>query len=214
MTVRSTVRRLQRACKAASAGQRTLGALPEWNLADLYPGMDSPGIRGATSTAAEAECKAFEDAYKGKLAELASGTERGAGARTRRSRATRRSRICSAGSSPMPAWSMPATRPTRSAPSSMATSQEQHHRRLAASAVLHARAQPDRRCGARRARCAEPPLAITGPGSRTSARRSPTSSRTARAALPRKVGHRPRRLEPALRRDHGRACASTSTARS
>lgn len=44
-----------------------LGALPEWNLADLYPGIDSPDIRRDLDRG-EAECIAFEKDYKGTLA--------------------------------------------------------------------------------------------------------------------------------------------------
>ncbi len=45
-----------------------LGALPEWNLDDLYSGLDDPAIKRDLDRVA-AECAAFEDAYKGKLAE-------------------------------------------------------------------------------------------------------------------------------------------------
>jgi oligoendopeptidase F len=43
-----------------------LGPLPEWDLSDLYPGMDSPEFAGDVARA-EAECKAFAVAYRGKL---------------------------------------------------------------------------------------------------------------------------------------------------
>src|SRR4051812_4206569 len=43
-----------------------LGPLPEWDLSDLYPGMDSPEFAGDVARA-EAECKAFAAAYRGKL---------------------------------------------------------------------------------------------------------------------------------------------------
>jgi oligoendopeptidase F len=55
---------------AARVSSRGLGALPEWNLADLYPAIDSPGVRRDLERA-EAECAAFEEAFKGKLATLA-----------------------------------------------------------------------------------------------------------------------------------------------
>ncbi|MCC6947819.1 MAG: M3 family oligoendopeptidase [Bradyrhizobiaceae bacterium] len=54
-----------------------LGALPEWNLADLYPAPDAPEVE-ADLARAEAECVAFEDAYKGKLAEIAAKPDAGA----------------------------------------------------------------------------------------------------------------------------------------
>jgi oligoendopeptidase F len=43
-----------------------LGNLPEWNLADLYPAMDSPAF-AEDLAAGEAECKAFAEAFRGKL---------------------------------------------------------------------------------------------------------------------------------------------------
>ncbi|OYZ97228.1 MAG: hypothetical protein B7X99_14435, partial [Rhizobiales bacterium 17-65-6] len=51
---------------AAAAGAE---ALPEWNLSDLYSAMDAPELK-ADLEKADVECKAFEDAYKGKLADL------------------------------------------------------------------------------------------------------------------------------------------------
>jgi len=47
-----------------------LGSLPEWDLSDLYSGMDSPAFRDDL-TRAEAECKAFAEAYRGTLETLA-----------------------------------------------------------------------------------------------------------------------------------------------
>ena len=44
--------------------------MPEWNLDDLYCGLDDPAIKRDLDRA-DAECVAFEEAYKGKLAELA-----------------------------------------------------------------------------------------------------------------------------------------------
>ncbi|WP_349367689.1 M3 family oligoendopeptidase [Salinarimonas sp.] len=59
--------------KGASAGQAAdLGRLPEWNLADLYPGMDAPEV-SADLAKAQGECAAFAEAYRGKLAEIAAG---------------------------------------------------------------------------------------------------------------------------------------------
>ncbi|HEY8579936.1 MAG TPA: oligoendopeptidase F, partial [Beijerinckiaceae bacterium] len=59
---------------AAPAPAVDLGALPEWNLADLYPGMDSPAY-AADVARAEAECRAFAEAWRGKLAGLATGPD-------------------------------------------------------------------------------------------------------------------------------------------
>jgi oligoendopeptidase F len=53
-----------------------LGALPEWNLADLYPSLDAPEV-SADLARAETECLAFEETYKGKLAEIAAAPEAG-----------------------------------------------------------------------------------------------------------------------------------------
>ncbi|MCW5713577.1 MAG: M3 family oligoendopeptidase [Bauldia sp.] len=59
-----------------SAAAVDLGALPEWNLDDLYPGMQSPEY-AADLVRADNEAKAFEEKYKGKLAELAAGPDGG-----------------------------------------------------------------------------------------------------------------------------------------
>jgi oligoendopeptidase F len=53
-----------------------LGALPEWNLADLYSSIDAPEFR-ADLDRSETECVAFEKAYKGRLSELAAATQGG-----------------------------------------------------------------------------------------------------------------------------------------
>ena len=44
--------------------------LPEWNLADLYAAIDSPEVKRDLERA-DTECAAFEERYKGKLADLA-----------------------------------------------------------------------------------------------------------------------------------------------
>ncbi|HVV60762.1 MAG TPA: M3 family oligoendopeptidase [Pseudolabrys sp.] len=54
-----------------------LGALPEWNLADLYPGLDSPALKSDLEKA-ESDCATFERTYKGRLAEMAAGEGAGA----------------------------------------------------------------------------------------------------------------------------------------
>jgi oligoendopeptidase F len=64
------IRREEPAVARASALDAAIGPLPEWNLSDLYPGMDSPAY-AEDLAAAEAECKAFAEAYRGRLAELA-----------------------------------------------------------------------------------------------------------------------------------------------
>jgi oligoendopeptidase F len=66
------------AAKAATAAKKTedLGALPEWNLNDLYPGMESGDFK-ADLAKAEEETKAFEAKYRGKLDELVRGAKGG-----------------------------------------------------------------------------------------------------------------------------------------
>src|SRR6202035_2277320 len=46
--------------------------LPEWNLADLYSGIDAPEITRDLEKM-DAECVAFETDYKGKLAGRTAG---------------------------------------------------------------------------------------------------------------------------------------------
>ncbi len=57
---------------AAVRAGTDLGDLPEWNLADLYPAMDSPAF-AADLVRAAADCAAFSADYKGKLDGLARG---------------------------------------------------------------------------------------------------------------------------------------------
>ncbi|HEY2135014.1 MAG TPA: M3 family oligoendopeptidase, partial [Xanthobacteraceae bacterium] len=44
--------------------------LPEWNLTDLYPALDAPEVKRDFDRV-DAECLAFEETYKGRLADLA-----------------------------------------------------------------------------------------------------------------------------------------------
>ena len=53
-----------------------LGALPEWNLNDLYPGLDSPEIKRDLEQA-DSDCAAFEQGFKGRLAAMAAGESAG-----------------------------------------------------------------------------------------------------------------------------------------
>ena len=52
--------------EAAARVDSDLSDLPVWNLADLYPAMDSPAFTGDLVRAAE-ECAAFSADYKGRL---------------------------------------------------------------------------------------------------------------------------------------------------
>jgi len=54
--------------KAAATKAKT-GRLPEWNLADLYSGIDAPEVARDLAKM-DADCVAFETDYKGKLAEF------------------------------------------------------------------------------------------------------------------------------------------------
>jgi len=55
---------------AVQSGHNQFGALPEWDLSDLYRGKDSPELK-ADVAKAQTEAKAFEADYKGKLEGLA-----------------------------------------------------------------------------------------------------------------------------------------------
>src|ERR1700712_4308794 len=61
--------------KTPAAKSRT-AKLPEWNLADLYSGIDAPEIARDLEKM-DADCVAFETDYKGKLAEYAAGEDGG-----------------------------------------------------------------------------------------------------------------------------------------
>src|SRR4051794_32782237 len=61
--------------KTSAAKSRT-ARLPEWNLADLYSGIDAPEIARDLEKM-DADCVAFETDYKGKLAESAAGEDGG-----------------------------------------------------------------------------------------------------------------------------------------
>jgi oligoendopeptidase F len=66
--------------EAARKGEQqdeTLGALPVWDLSDLYSGMDAPEVKGDLEEGAAAS-KAFQERYKGNLKTLAEGAEGGA----------------------------------------------------------------------------------------------------------------------------------------
>ncbi len=74
MSRKTAVKRpVKRGAAGGKKGKKTkktaLGALPEWNLNDLYCGLDDPAIKRDLDRA-DAECVAFEEAYKGKLADL------------------------------------------------------------------------------------------------------------------------------------------------
>jgi oligoendopeptidase F len=63
--------------KPASKTTAKAAALPEWNLDDLYSGIEAPEIANDLQKM-DAECVAFETDYKGKLAEHAARDDGGA----------------------------------------------------------------------------------------------------------------------------------------
>jgi oligoendopeptidase F len=74
MPMRSKSISTNRASKRAT--ERGLGRLPEWNLADLYSGLDDPRVTRDLDRA-DAYSIAFEEDFKGKLAALADGSDAG-----------------------------------------------------------------------------------------------------------------------------------------
>src|SRR5260370_15557855 len=73
---RDGMSKLRDVAERDAMGQKDLGPLPEWDLADLYPGRDSPELtRDLAGLAAEAA--AFRARHQGRLSEL-SGAELGA----------------------------------------------------------------------------------------------------------------------------------------
>jgi len=68
----------KRRARRRPAGPRTsFGALPEWDLSALYSGLDDPAIKRDLDRT-DADCLAFEQEYKGKLAGLATAPQGGA----------------------------------------------------------------------------------------------------------------------------------------
>src|SRR6187402_1189911 len=65
---KSTAQRKSTARKSAKSSS----GLPEWNLADLYAGIDAPEVTRDLQRM-DAECVAFETDYKGRLAERTAG---------------------------------------------------------------------------------------------------------------------------------------------
>src|SRR5215469_2799190 len=60
--------KVKAAAKTNAKASAKTGKLPEWNLADLYSGIDAPEVAHDLAKM-DAECVAFETDYKGKLAE-------------------------------------------------------------------------------------------------------------------------------------------------
>ena len=68
--------RLPEGVSAARAAAKAvdLGHLPEWDLTDLYSGLDAPEFSG-DMTRAEEECRRFNETYAGRIAEIAGGSD-------------------------------------------------------------------------------------------------------------------------------------------
>ncbi|WP_316181070.1 MULTISPECIES: M3 family oligoendopeptidase [unclassified Bradyrhizobium] len=64
----ATAKSSAKPAKKAVAAKAGIGVLPEWNLGDLYMGIDAPEIAHDLAKM-DSECVAFETDYKGKLAE-------------------------------------------------------------------------------------------------------------------------------------------------
>ncbi len=62
---------------AEAGGKANLGTLPEWALADLYAGPDSPKLKGDLQTS-ERAAEAMQERYAGKLTALLDGGKGGA----------------------------------------------------------------------------------------------------------------------------------------
>src|ERR1035438_739051 len=82
MTSRPTSALRKQAAQRKATGKKSAAKpgpakLPEWNLADLYSGIDAPEVT-RDLTRMDVECVAFETDYKGKLAER-TATEGGGG---------------------------------------------------------------------------------------------------------------------------------------
>jgi oligoendopeptidase F len=67
---------LRKTVKKSKAGAARLGTLPEWDLSALYSGLDDPAIKRDLERT-DADCLAFEQDYKGKLAALAAAPQGG-----------------------------------------------------------------------------------------------------------------------------------------
>jgi len=73
---RGVARGVARGGARKASAANALGALPEWNLSDLYPGIESAALK-ADLDWVETECAAFEKAYKGNLQTIATSPDAG-----------------------------------------------------------------------------------------------------------------------------------------
>jgi oligoendopeptidase F len=68
--------RPRKSTPAAKSRSASLGALPEWNLADLYAGIDDPAVKRDLDLA-DSGGVSFEQTYQGKLAAIAEAPDAG-----------------------------------------------------------------------------------------------------------------------------------------
>src|SRR6185437_14170658 len=75
-TLRKPAKKTDKKSAAKKSTATKTGKLPEWNLADLYSGIDAPEVTRDLERM-DAECVAFETDYKGKLAAQISSEDGG-----------------------------------------------------------------------------------------------------------------------------------------
>ena len=190
-----------------AAAAQTLGPLPEWNLADLYASPDAPEFARDMKKGEELS-KAFAEKYRGKLASLD-------GAALAQALKDYEADLGPSGPHRLLCAALLRGRHDRFAARQVLWRRlREADRDLDAAAVLRARAEPHRGCGAREgdegsgARPLPPVDREPADGEALPARRQ------AGGTVPRKVADLRRRLQPPVRRDHGGRCASMWTARS
>ena len=201
MPARSNRAVARKASKPATASTKGLGKLPEWDLTRALC-RDRRSVGEARPRSRRPLQHRLRGGFQGQARRPGGRPRCRQASSPRRSSATSSSTICSAGSRPMPGL-VHAQRHGRSGAREILRRRAgATDRRLDASAVLRARAQPPRRRDARsghgrsRARLL-PALARGHPQGQALSARGPR-----RAALPREIGDRLFGLEPAVRRDH------------
>ena len=177
-----------------------LGTLPEWDLSALYPGMDSAEF-AADLARGEAACKEFAETYRGRLEELVKAPEP---SKALAAAVKRYEEIEDLLGRVMSYAGLVYTGDTTDPKRAKFYGDTQERLTAASSELLFFTLELNRiddklldaAAGARTAR-ALPAVARGHPqGQALPARRQ------ARATVPRKIDHRARRLEPAVRRDH------------
>src|ERR1700681_2192889 len=76
MAKAATRKKPAKSAKPMTKPASKLGVLPQWDLKDLYPGLDSPEVKRDLELA-DSECVSFEQAFKGRLQAMAAGAEAG-----------------------------------------------------------------------------------------------------------------------------------------